>query len=91
LVIREKALGKDHPSTAMIHNDIAVVLDSQDDYAGALAGCFDAYRVFFRKLGGDHPNTRAIAANMAHVYLKTDDPRPFEAWLEEQMGKAPPG
>jgi tetratricopeptide (TPR) repeat protein len=57
LATRERALGPDHPDTAVSVNDVAGVLWMQGDYAGARPYYERALATRERALGPDHPDT----------------------------------
>jgi tetratricopeptide (TPR) repeat protein len=68
LDIRERVLGKDHPSTAATYNNIANVYNSQGLYGEALEEYKKALDIKERKLGKDHPDTAVTYNNIAKVY-----------------------
>jgi tetratricopeptide (TPR) repeat protein len=57
LAIREKALGPDHPHTALSLNLLANLLWSQGDLADARPICERALAICKKALGSDHPDT----------------------------------
>src|SRR5579871_3939840 len=52
----EKALGKDHPSTLTIINNIAFVFDKQGKYNKAMRWYERALAGYEKALGKDHPS-----------------------------------
>ena len=59
LAIREKALGPEHPDTALSLNNLAVLLYSQGDTATARPYYARALAIREKALGPDHPDVRA--------------------------------
>ena len=68
LETREKALGKDHPSTATSLNNLAGLYDSQGKYAEAEPLYKRALETREKTLGKDHPDTAASLNNLADLY-----------------------
>jgi tetratricopeptide (TPR) repeat protein len=58
LAIREKVLGKDHPSTATSYNNIGSMYYQQGKYREALKYLEKALEICKAKLGEDHPYTK---------------------------------
>jgi pentatricopeptide repeat protein len=56
--IREKVLGKGHPSTAITYNNMAGVYANQGEYETALEYYRKAYTIFLKVFGEDHPQTQ---------------------------------
>ena len=67
LEIREKVLGKDHPSTGTTYNNIAGVYDSQGDYPKALEWYQKALNILEKRLGTEHPNTLIVKSNIERL------------------------
>ncbi|MCP4359898.1 MAG: tetratricopeptide repeat protein, partial [Chloroflexi bacterium] len=67
LAIREKVLGPEHPDTATSLNNLALLLQAQGDYEGALPYYDRALAIFEAKLGPNHPNTRIVRSNLASL------------------------
>jgi len=67
LDLREKALGRDHPSTLSSMNSLANVLRSQGKYAEAEAMHRNALDLREKVLGRDHPSTLDSMNNLANV------------------------
>ncbi|MFI5013205.1 MAG: tetratricopeptide repeat protein [Hyphomicrobiales bacterium] len=65
LAIREKALGADHPDTAVSLNNLAVLLQDQGDMAGARPLYERALAIREKVLGADHQDTAATLNNLA--------------------------
>ncbi len=87
LHISERVLGGDHPDTATVYNNLAVVYERQGEYKIALSHCFKAYKVLMRKLGINHPNTQIVYKNMKIVYFEWNPKGNFKQWFEESMKK----
>src|SRR5271165_1025339 len=58
LAIREKALGREHPSTATGLNNLALLLKDQGDLAGARPLYERALAIWEKALGSEHPPTQ---------------------------------
>jgi tetratricopeptide (TPR) repeat protein len=86
LAIHEKAFGKEHPDTAKVYDNIAIVYGKQGDYTKALAVYLKAYRISLNKLGESHPDSKMIKAHMGKAYQKTNPPKPFADWLKDSLG-----
>ena len=85
LAIKEKVLGKEHPSTATTYNNIAGVYESQGDYPKALEWCEKALAVSEKVLGKEHPSTATTYNNIAFVYSREGDyPKALE-WYEKAL------
>ncbi len=67
---KEKALGKDHPSTLDTVNNMALVFDKQGRYDDALEWYERALAGYEKALGKDHPSTHRTVHNMASVFDK---------------------
>jgi tetratricopeptide (TPR) repeat protein len=68
LETREKALGKDHPSTATSLNNLAGLYDLQGRYAEAEPLYKRALEIHEKALGKDHPSTAIDLNNLALLY-----------------------
>jgi len=68
LVVWEKVLGREHPSTAATYNNMAVVYNDQGEYGKALEYHGLALAVWEKVLGREHLDTAATYNNMAVVY-----------------------
>ena len=68
LEIKEKILGKDHPSTATTYNNMARVYKAQGNYDEALKYYNMALEIREKNLGKDHPSTATTYDNIAGVY-----------------------
>ncbi len=73
LVIREKALGPDHPDTATALNNLAGLLESKGDYAGAEPLYHRSLAIAEKALGPDHPNTATSLNNLAALLKSKGD------------------
>ena len=65
LAINEKALGPEHPQTALALNNLAHLLQDQGDLAGARTLHERALAIRERTLGPDHPDTAESLNNLA--------------------------
>ncbi|KAF3159962.1 hypothetical protein TWF751_000514 [Orbilia oligospora] len=65
---REKALGKDHPSTLSTINNIAGVFSKQGKYGEAMQWYERALAGFEKAWGKDHPSTLSTVHNIASVF-----------------------
>jgi tetratricopeptide (TPR) repeat protein len=65
LAISEKALGAEHPDTGTSLNNLASLLESQGDYAGAKRVYERALAISEKALGAEHPSTKIIRENLA--------------------------
>ena len=63
LVIREKAVGPEHPDTAQSLNNLAALLRDKGDYAGAEPLYRRALAIAERTLGSEHTSTRIVRKN----------------------------
>jgi pentatricopeptide repeat protein len=70
LVILEKVLGREHPSTAMTYNNIADVYSNQGEYTKALKWFQKALTVCEKVLGKEHPDTVITYNNITVIYKK---------------------
>ena len=68
LLIREKVLGEEHPSTAISYNNLAMVYDSQGKYKEAEELYKKILLVNEKVLGEEHPDTATSYNNLASVY-----------------------
>ena len=69
---KEKALGKDHPSTLSTVNNMAVVFHSMGEYGKALEGYQRALEGKEKALGKDHTSSLDTVYNLAHLYVQRD-------------------
>lgn len=67
LAISEKALGAEHPTTAMSLNNLAGLLKAQGDYAGAKPLCERALAILEKALGAEHPLTMTIRRKLSEL------------------------
>jgi tetratricopeptide (TPR) repeat protein len=65
LAINEKMLGPDHPDTALSLNNLALLLQDQDELAAARASHERALAIREKVLGPDHPDTAESLNNLA--------------------------
>jgi tetratricopeptide (TPR) repeat protein len=65
LVIRENVVGPEHPATAASLNNLAGVIQSQGDLAGARPPYVRALAIREESLGPKHPSTAASLNNLA--------------------------
>jgi len=73
LAIKEKTLGKEHPSTAVTYNNMAVVFRAQGEYGKALEYHERALAIREKALGKEHPHTATTYNNMALVFHDQGD------------------
>ncbi len=73
LAIHEKAFGPDHPDAATILNNLALLLQSQGDFAVARAFNERALAINENALGPDHPNTALSLNNLAFLLQAQGD------------------
>ena len=67
-VIKEKMLGKEHPSTATTYNNMASVYQDQGNYEKALEYYRKAQVIEEKVLGKEHPSTATTYNNMASLF-----------------------
>ena len=70
LVIREKALGVEHPDTAASYNRIGVIYAKQGDYEKALEYFQKSLAIYEKVLGSEHPSTRSCQENIEEYKAK---------------------
>jgi tetratricopeptide (TPR) repeat protein len=68
LAIREKELGKNHPSTATSYNNLASLYKTQGRYAEAEPLYLKALAIREKELGENHPLTATSYNNLASLY-----------------------
>ena len=73
LEIREKVLGKEHPSTANSYNNIGTVYSDMGDYDKALEYYFKDLAISEKVLGKEHPDTATSYNNIGTVYSDKGD------------------
>ena len=79
LVIKEKQLGNNHPSTSITYNNIGLVYKKQGDYKKALEYYRKALAIREKVLGKEHPDTATTYNNIGGVYYKQGD---YEKMME---------
>jgi len=84
-VICEKVLGKEHPTTGTIYNNIAGVYDSQGNFDEALKWYEKALAISEKVLGKEHPDTATIYNNIAGVYYHQDNSDKGLEWFEKAL------
>ena len=67
--VKEKVLGKEHPSTATSYNNIGLTYNKQGNYPKALEYYQKALNILEKVLGPDHPNTKKTKENMEFSQL----------------------
>ncbi|MCB8977790.1 MAG: tetratricopeptide repeat protein [Ardenticatenaceae bacterium] len=80
LAIREKALGPDHPDTALSLNNLGALLDSMGDLPAARPFYERALAIREKALGPDHPDTAQSLNNLGYLLRAMGDlpaARPF--------------
>ena len=73
LDIREKVLGKEHPSTALSYDNIGSVYSTMGDYPKALEFLTKALEINEKVLGKEHPDTANSYNNIGYVYSTMGD------------------
>ena len=63
-----KILGQEHPDTATIYNNLALVYQDQGGYGRAEEYYRKALKVMEKILGQDHPDTATTYNNLAGLY-----------------------
>ena len=71
LAICEKALGPEHPDTAMSLNNLAMLLNDHGDLAAARLLLERALAIYEKALGPEHPNTAIIQRYLANLPVRT--------------------
>jgi class 3 adenylate cyclase/tetratricopeptide (TPR) repeat protein len=74
LAIREKALGPDHPDTAMSLHNLAFLVRDQGDLATARPLYERALAIREKALGPEHPDTATTLDNVASLLQDQGDP-----------------
>ena len=72
LEIRARVLGHDHPDTATILNNLAVLLEDQGELVAARPLYERALTIYERVLGRDHPKTAHVRGNMERLRGRPD-------------------
>jgi tetratricopeptide (TPR) repeat protein len=85
LKIREKVLGKEHPNTATVYNNIALVYRDQGDYGKALEWHEKALAIHEKALGKEHPDTADSYNYIAVVYGEQGDYAKALEWHEKAL------
>jgi tetratricopeptide (TPR) repeat protein len=67
LAINEKALGAEHPGTALSANNLGSVLQEMGDLQGARRQYERALAIREKGLGPEHPLTRMVRENLASL------------------------
>jgi hypothetical protein len=75
----EKALGPDHPNTAVVLSNLAGLLEATGDYAGAEPLLRRALEILEKALGPDHPQTKAVRDNYEELRRELDGATPKRA------------
>ncbi|MCB9007817.1 MAG: tetratricopeptide repeat protein [Ardenticatenaceae bacterium] len=70
LATTEKALGSDHPTTAIRLNNLAWLTHDEGDYAEAARLMRQALAIRVKRLGPDHPDTVSSRNNLAAIEEK---------------------
>jgi tetratricopeptide (TPR) repeat protein len=85
LAINEKALGPKHPDTAQSLNNLALLLHTQGDLAGAKPLYERALAIQEKALGPEHSNTNAARGNLARLLLMSRQPTQAHALSEAAL------
>jgi tetratricopeptide (TPR) repeat protein len=73
LAIREKALGPEHPDTALSLNNLALLLEDQGDHSAARPLFERALAIWEKALGPEHSDTAASLNNLASLLRDQGD------------------
>jgi len=73
LEISEKILGPEHPDTALILNNLGLLLRSKGDYDGAEPLLSRALEISEKVLGPEHPDTALSLSNLAGLLVYKGD------------------
>jgi tetratricopeptide (TPR) repeat protein len=74
LAIREKALGPEHPDTAVSLNNLAVLLNDQGDLVGARSLHERALAINEKARGQTHKDTNRTRSHLARLLLMSGQP-----------------
>ncbi|HBT97351.1 MAG TPA: hypothetical protein DEB25_06850 [Desulfobulbaceae bacterium] len=81
--VYEKALGKEHPSTGIDYNNIALLYNEQGDYAKALEFFQKALAIDEKTLGTEHLDTADSYNSVGEAYFDLKDyAQALEFWLK---------
>ena len=69
-MIREKTLGPDHPDTATVVNNLAMLLKTKGDCAGAEPLFRRALATFERVFGANAPRTQSVRSSLHDVQAR---------------------
>src|SRR6266498_125567 len=73
LAIRQKTLGAEHPDTATVLNDLALLYCEKGDYAQAEPLYRRALAIRQKTLGAEHRGTAPVLNNLANLYRDKGD------------------
>ena len=76
---------EEHPALAIYSGNIATVYSSQHNYAKALDYYLISYRILIKRHGESHMETIHTLDSMKKAYIKTNQPQPFEEWLQQNL------
>ena len=68
LELNKEEFGPDHPTTAILLNDLAFLFDAQGRYSEAEPLCKRALAILEKALGPDHPDVATNLNNLAKLY-----------------------
>jgi tetratricopeptide (TPR) repeat protein len=85
LAMREKALGPEHPNTAMSLNNLGYLLKGQGDPAGARPLLERALAIQEKTLGPEHPDTAISLNNLANLLQEQGDHAGARPLLERAL------
>lgn len=85
LHISERVLGGDHPDTATVYNNLAVVYRDQGKYKKAEELHEKSLRIRKRVLGEEHPDTATSYSNLAGVYGYQGEYRKAEELYQKSL------
>ena len=86
LLIREKALGPDHPDVAASLNNLAWLYNFQGRYGEAKPLCWRSFLIREKALGPDHPNVAGSLNNLAWLYYSQGRYREAEPLYLRSLG-----
>ena len=70
---QEKVLGLDHPHTVKSFHNLAILLNTENDFAGAEPFCRRALAGFEKIHGSEHPYTLASVNGLAYCLANSSD------------------
>jgi tetratricopeptide (TPR) repeat protein len=86
LAVDEKALGPDHPETAVVLNNLSALYRAQGQYAQAETLCKRSLAIREKALGPNHPDVAKSLENLARIYQNTGRSKDAEALKDRAAG-----